>query len=213
MTMGAKPPSDVSIDRSLVIALLQEQHTDLAHLPLTELGGGWDNKLFRLGDDFVVRVPRRAASAALVEQEQRWLPRLSPMLPLPVPVPIRVGRPGCGFQWSWSVVPWFPGQSALLTPPGDLATAAASLGRFFRALHQRAPCDAPTNPWRGVPLAVRAGTVQKHLQQLDGLVDRGPCWICGGASLRRLRGRDRHCGSTAIFTPAICWSARGVSRP
>jgi aminoglycoside phosphotransferase (APT) family kinase protein len=172
MTMGAKPPAEVSIDRSLVMALLQEQHTDLAHLPLTEIGEGWDNKLFRLGDDFVVRVPRRAASAALVEQEQRWLPRLSPMLPLPVPVPIRVGRPGCGFQWSWSVVPWFPGQSALLTPPEDLATAAATLGRFFHSLHQPAPSDAPTNPWRGVPLAVRAGTVQKHLQQLDGLVDR-----------------------------------------
>ena len=173
MTMGAGPPAEVSIDRSLVIALLQEQHTDLAHLPLTEIGEGWDNKLFRLGHDFVVRVPRRAASAALVEQEQRWLPRLSPMLPLPVPVPLRIGRPGCGFQWSWSVVPWFPGRSALLTPPEDLAAAAASLGRFLRALHQPAPSDAPTNPWRGVPLAVRAVTVHKHLQQLDGLVDRG----------------------------------------
>jgi aminoglycoside phosphotransferase (APT) family kinase protein len=173
MTMGAKPPAEVSIDRSLVSALLQEQHADLAHLSLTEIDEGWDNKLFRLGDDFIVRVPRRAASAALIEQEQRWLPRLSPMLPLPVPVPIRVGRPGCGFQWSWSVVPWFPGHNALLTPPEDLATAAVTLNRFLHALHQPAPRDAPTNPWRGVPLAARVGTVQKHLQQLGGLVDRG----------------------------------------
>jgi len=159
MTMGAKPPAEVSIDRSLVSALLQEQHTDLAHLPLTEIDEGWDNKLFRLGDDFIVRVPRHAAAAALIEQEQRWLPRLSPMLPLLVPVPIRVGRPGCGFQWSWSVVPWFPGHSALLTPPEDLATAAVTLNRFLHALHQPAPRDAPTNPWRGVPLAARVGTV------------------------------------------------------
>jgi len=170
--MGAKPPAEVSIDRSLVSALLQEQHTDLAHLPLTEIDEGWDNKLFRLGDDLVVRVPRRAASAALIEQEQRWLPRL-PLLPLPVPVPIRVGRPGCGFQWSWSVVAWLPGQSALLTPPENPAAAAAALNRFLHALHQPAPGDAPTNPWRGVPLAARARTLQKHLQQLDGLVDRG----------------------------------------
>jgi len=36
--MGATPPAEVSIDRSLVSALLQEQHTDLVHLPLTEIG-------------------------------------------------------------------------------------------------------------------------------------------------------------------------------
>ena len=51
--------------------------------------------------------------------------------------------------------------------------AAVTLGRVCRALHQRAPSDAPTNRWRGGPLADRTATVQKHLQKLDGLVDRG----------------------------------------
>jgi aminoglycoside phosphotransferase (APT) family kinase protein len=123
MAIGAKPAAEVTIDGSLVQALLQEQQPDLAHLSLIEVGEGWDNTLFRLGDDLAVRVPRRAASAALIEHEQRWLPRLSSRLPLPVPAPVRVGRPCCGFPWSWSVVPWFPGQTALLAPPqfGDLA--------------------------------------------------------------------------------------------
>jgi len=183
MTIRAKPPAEVSIDRSLVIALLQEQHTDLADLPLTEIGEGWDNKLFRLGDDLVVRLPRRAASAALVEHEQRWLPRLAPLLPLPVPVPIRVGRPGCGFEWPWSVVPWLPGQSALLTSPEDPAMAAVTLGCFFHALHHPAPNDAPTNRWRGVPLAALDATVQKHLHQLEGLVDRGAALDLWGRAL------------------------------
>ena len=171
MTIGAKPPAEVTIDRPLVVALLQQQQTDLAHLPLTEIGEGWDNKLFRLGDDLLIRVPRRAASAALIEQEHRWLPGLSPLLPLAVPVPLRVGRPGCGFPWSWSVVPWFPGQSALLTPPEDLPTTAGVLGRFLHALHQPAPGDAPTNPWRGVPLASRTETLGQHLRQVEGHVD------------------------------------------
>jgi aminoglycoside phosphotransferase (APT) family kinase protein len=173
MTIGAKPTAEVTIDPSFVRALLQEQQADLAHLSLTEVAEGWDNKLFRLGDDLTVRVPRRAASAALIEHEQQWLPRLSPRLPLPVPVPLRVGRPGCGFPWSWSVVPWFPGESALLAPPPDLATTAVALGRFLRALHQPAPESAPHNPWRGVPLAARAKAVREYLQQLDGLIDRG----------------------------------------
>jgi aminoglycoside phosphotransferase (APT) family kinase protein len=172
MSIGTKPPAEVAIDLSLVRALIQQQHPDLAHLALNDLGEGWDNKLFRLGDDLAVRVPRRAASAALIEQEQRWLPRLSPQLPLPIPVPRRVGRSGCGFPWSWSITSWFPGQSALLEPPQDLSAAAGALGRFLRALHQPAPANAPHNPWRSVPLAARSGALMDHLQQTDGLVDR-----------------------------------------
>jgi aminoglycoside phosphotransferase (APT) family kinase protein len=172
MTIQEKPPAEVTIDSSVVRALLQEQHADLAHLSLIEVGEGWDNKLFRLGQDLAVRVPRRAASAALIEHEQRWLARLSPRLPLPVPVPVRVGRPGSGFPWSWSVVPWFPGQSALVERPRDVTAMAAALGRFLHALHQPAPEDAPRNPWRGVPLSARAQRMQDDLQQLDGLVDR-----------------------------------------
>ena len=171
MTIGAKPPAEVSIDPSLVRALLLEQHADLAHLPLTDFCEGWDNRLFRLGEELVVRIPRRSASAVLIEHEQRWLPRLSKSLPLPIPVPLRVGRPGCGFPWSWSVVPWFRGQSALLAPNKDLATAAVALGQFLRALHQPAPADAPHNPWRGVPLSARTNTLREHLRQVDGLVD------------------------------------------
>jgi aminoglycoside phosphotransferase (APT) family kinase protein len=171
MTTGTKPPAEITIEPSLVHALLQEQHADLAHLALIDIGEGWDNKVFRLGDALAVRLPRRAASAALIEQEQRWLPRLSPQLPLPVPVPLRIGRPGSGFPWSWSVVPWFAGESALLAPPQDPAPTIAALRQFLRALHQPAPDDAPHNPWRGVPLATRTERVREHVRQLDGLVD------------------------------------------
>ncbi len=171
MTIGAKPPAEVTIDPSLVRALLQEQHADLAHLPLNDFAEGWDNRLFRLGEELLVRLPRRAAAAAPIEHEQRWLPRLSKSLPLPIPAPLRVGRPGCGFPWSWSVVPWFPGQSALLAPSNDFAMAAVALGQFLRALHQPAPADAPHNPWRSVPLPARTNTLREHLRQVDRLVD------------------------------------------
>src|SRR5262245_40482851 len=154
MTIAPKPPAEVSIDSSLVRALLDEQHADLASFALADIGEGWDNRMFRLGEDLAVRIPRRAVAAVLIEQEQRWLPRLSERLPLPIPAPVRIGRPGCGFPWAWSVVPWFPGQSALLAPSDPMMTAVA-LGHFLQLLHQPAPEDAPHNPWRGIPLAAR----------------------------------------------------------
>ena len=49
MTIRAKPTADVAIDPSVVRALLQEQHADLAHLSLIEVGEGWDNKTVSFG--------------------------------------------------------------------------------------------------------------------------------------------------------------------
>jgi aminoglycoside phosphotransferase (APT) family kinase protein len=171
MTFATKPPAEVSIDSDLVLALLREQHADLASLALADAGEGWDNRLFRLGESLAVRMPRRSASAVLIEQEQRWLPELSTRLPLPVPFPVRIGRPGCGYPWSWSVVPWLPGQSAMLAP-SDPTLMAVDLGRFLVRLHQPAPEDAPLNPWRGIPLAARDQTFRMHLQQVRDLIDQ-----------------------------------------
>jgi aminoglycoside phosphotransferase (APT) family kinase protein len=169
------PPADARIDDALVRALLEEQHADLADLPLIDAGEGWDNRTFRLGADLAVRLPRRAVSAPLVEHEQRWLPLLAPNLPLPVPTPIRTGRAGCGFPWPWSVTRWIAGETALYAAPlgADAAHVAASdLARFLRALHRPAPHDAPRNPVRGVPLDARDASLRKHLAALTGRVDR-----------------------------------------
>lgn len=121
------PAAEVDIDAALDLALLAEQHPDLVALPLHSRGFGWDNVLLRLGDELVVRLPRRAAAASLVEQEQRWLPRLAPTLPLPIPVPLRIGRPALGYPWLWSVVAWFPGETAATRPPEHLDDTAEAL--------------------------------------------------------------------------------------
>jgi aminoglycoside phosphotransferase (APT) family kinase protein len=167
------PAAEVEIDEALVRGLLQEQHPDLARWPLRLLANGWDNVLFRLGDELVVRLPRRELAVPLVAHEQRWLPELAPRLPLPIPVPVRVGRPGAGYPWPWSVCAWMPGESALVTPPTDLGATAETLGRFLAALHVPAPADAPVNPFRGIPLADRQSRTLDALDRLGDLVD-GP---------------------------------------
>ena len=141
MTIESKSSADVVVDAALVRALLHAQHPDLAGLPLADTAEGWDNHLFRLGDALAVRLPRRALAANLIVHEQRWLPLLAARLPLPIPVPVRTGHPGCGFPWSWSVVPWLDGTSAAVVPLPDPAANAVDLGQFLRALHQPAPAE------------------------------------------------------------------------
>jgi aminoglycoside phosphotransferase (APT) family kinase protein len=166
------PAAEVQVSPDLVRRLLASQHPDLSGLPVEVMANGWDNLICRLGGELLVRLPRRAAAAKLVEHEQRWLPVLAPALPLPVPAPVRAGRPGLGYPWAWSVVPFLPGRVAARYPPADLLAAAASLGGFLGALHAPAPPDAPVNPFRGVPLADRGALVAEHLSALGGSVDR-----------------------------------------
>lgn len=161
--MPRMPVAEVDVDESLVRHLLGDQHPDLAGLPLRLVTNGWDNVLWRLGEDLAVRVPRRRQAAALVEHEQRWLPELAPRLPVPVPVPLRTGGPTAGYPWHWSVVPWLAGTTAAHMPAAERGATAEQLARFVLALHRPAPADAPHNPVRGVPLSTRDEAVRQRL--------------------------------------------------
>ena len=165
------PVAEVDIGPPLIRSLLAEQMADLAGEPLALVANGWDNVVYRLGDQWVVRLPRRAASAGLVEGEQRWLPGLAAVLPLPIPAPVREGRPGAGYPWRWSVCPWLPGAMAAVEPPGDIDRAAEVLGQFVAALHRPAPADAPSNPYRGGPLAGRDQVTRDRIAQMHDLID------------------------------------------
>lgn len=159
------------IDEPLVRRLLVDQQPDLAHLPLRLFDAGWDNVIWRLGDDLAVRVPRRQMAAPLIRHEQRWLPELAARLPLAVPVPVRMGEPTGYYPWHWSVVVWIDGEPADRTPIADPGDGAEQLGWFLRAMHQPAPSDAPANPYRGVPLADRAEMFEARLVKLRDHVD------------------------------------------
>jgi aminoglycoside phosphotransferase (APT) family kinase protein len=135
------------------------------------LDAGWDNTLWRLGSELLVRLPRRAVAAPLTINEQRWLPQLATLLPLPVPNPVRIGHPSRDYPWAWSIVPWLdgkPGDRSAITAPQE---TARRLGQFLRALHQLAPVEAPHNPFRGVPLDQRAETFEERVADLSDHID------------------------------------------
>lgn len=138
----------------LVQGLLRDQHPDLADLPVTFGARGWDNQLWRLGDDLAVRLPWATESAdALLLKEHAWLPALAPRLPLAVPVPQRLGAPSARFPRPWIVTTWVEGEPADRAPVTSGAAAADALAAFLSALHQPAPVDAPVGrDDRGRPL-------------------------------------------------------------
>ncbi|TKV27876.1 aminoglycoside phosphotransferase family protein [Arthrobacter sp. NamB2] len=168
--MAVMPRAEIDIGPSLVLSLLIEQHPDLAHLPLRFAGHGWDNVLFRLGDELVVRLPRRELAGALMDTEQRWLPGLTAHLAVPTSAPVRTGLPGPAFPWHWSVCRWIEGASGITLRRAARRAAAPQLARFVAEFQQQAPAGAPVSPvGRGGPLAARDDVVRARLTSLPAL--------------------------------------------
>lgn len=122
----------VEITADLIKALLREQHPDLAGLSLSLGALGWDNQLWRLGDDLAVRLPWATDDAdELLLKEHSLLPGLASRLPLPIPVPKRLGQPSDRFPRSWIVTTWVPGEPADRMPATNGVAAADALAGFL----------------------------------------------------------------------------------
>ena len=163
------PPAEVEITVSLVQNLLTEQHPDLSTLPISALESGWDNMLFRLGDEYLVRMPRRELGSQLLDHELTWLPRLQSKLPIPIPHLVRVGMPGLGYPWKWSIVQWISGNAADLSCIDS--SQAVQIAEFLKTLHSIPPIDAPISTVRGVPLRDRADDCERRMRNAEKLSD------------------------------------------
>ena len=51
------PTAEVDVSPDLVRGLLAAQQPDLAHLALEVMANGWDNVMYRVGDELVARLP------------------------------------------------------------------------------------------------------------------------------------------------------------
>jgi aminoglycoside phosphotransferase (APT) family kinase protein len=168
-----RAPAEVDIDEDLARALLRDQRHELADGPLELVDEGWDNVTYRVGQKYAIRIPRRRVAVDLLLTEQRWLPTIAARLPVAVPRPVVLGVPTASFPWPWSVVEWIPGSTADRTRLSvDQAPVVAVV---LRALHRPVTDEAPSNPFRGVPLAARQEVVEERLARL-GLSDLVPIW-------------------------------------
>ena len=160
----------MEITAELVQDLLRDQHPDLADRPVTLGARGWDNQLWRLGDDLAVRLPWATETAdALLLKANAWVPVLAPLLPLPVPVPQRLGEPSRRFPRPWIVTTLVPGVPGDRAPATCSSSAADALAAFLTALHRPAPIGAPKGRGRRGALSEVAEGVAGGLAALTEL--------------------------------------------
>jgi len=145
------------IDQAFIHSLLCEQAPQWSSLPIQRLSSaGTDNAIFRLGADYVLRIPKRPAAAPLLAKELDWLPHLQD-LPLRVPMIRFRGHARIGSGCDFAILDWLEGETATLENVVDPQSAAHDLARFLRSLRAKetagAPASGDLNHRRGVPLA------------------------------------------------------------
>lgn len=189
---------ELEVDEPLVHRLLATQHPHLADLPLRALGGdgqasGSSNRLFRLGDDLLVRLPRQPGGSRALETERRWGPLVAAALPAGVDVPevVASGRPGEGYPEVWSVTRWIegtpPAVPALAPYAGSSGPLAHDLAEVLRGLWAApVPAEAAADPalrgYRGGRLA----DLDEDLRETAAVCAALPGWADLGLDLDRV---------------------------
>jgi aminoglycoside phosphotransferase (APT) family kinase protein len=167
---------ELDIDADLVRRLVAAQFPQWAELPLTAVDPrGTDNALYRLGEDMVARLPTRERTSATLKKEQRWLPKLAPLLPLAVPLPLADGMPSEDYPLEWAIYGWLDGENATDERVTDLNRLAIDLAQFVSALQQIDVAGGPPpgehNFGRGGPLSTRDKATRAGIVSLSGSID------------------------------------------
>jgi aminoglycoside phosphotransferase (APT) family kinase protein len=211
---------ELEIDGALVRRLLAEQFPEWAHQPISRVEpDGTVNAIFRLGDEFSVRLARREGPTEPGGKEIEWLPKLAPLLPVEVPVPVAQGRPSAEYPWFWQIHTWVEGETVAVDEI-DAIGAARDLAALIGTMQRLDPAGAP--PGRGISLAKRDEEFRYWLERFEGdptvtaAWDRAlsaphwdgpPVWHHGDLDVRNWLLRDGR------ISGVIDWGSMGVGDP
>ena len=169
---------EVVVGEELARSLAGDRLPAFRDAPLRLLGEGWDSTVWLLGDEWVLRFPRREVVVAGFLRELDVLPRIAPLLPLAVPIAGVRGEPDARFPWPWSAHRIVPGREIPDARPDDAARVrhGRDLGRFLCALHAIDPAEAsaggellPVDANRRGDMPLRVERTAERLRAVEGL--------------------------------------------
>ncbi|MBP6997307.1 MAG: phosphotransferase [Phycicoccus sp.] len=160
------PSTDAAARPDIVRHLIDTQCPQWAGMPLTALRtSGTEHHAWRLGDDWIVRLPRDDDAAQGLLKELTWLPRLAGRLPLAIPEVEFAGIADEGFAHPWLVSRWIDGEDcAGLVLTDRIASAWADvLADVVIAVHGVDLTSVPRADW---PSGGRGGRVRSRIQDV-----------------------------------------------
>lgn len=168
---------EVAVDEQTVRTLLADQFPQWSALPLRPVpSDGTVNRLLRLGDDLVVRLPLQSgdpgAKRAWLEAEAQAARWLLGRLPVATPEPVALGEPSAGYPLPWAVYRWLSGTVATAADVGGSVELARDLAGVVRVLWETDTAGRVFDgSGRGGDLTDHDDYVARGLELSRGLVD------------------------------------------
>lgn len=131
---------------------------------------GTDNALFRIGNDYIVRLPRIDWATKSVHKEFEWVPKIARFLETPISEPIFLGNSDKSYPWPWTVNNWNEGNNPQFEQKDEYAELASDLAIFLNQMHGIRLPNGPSSR-RGVPLRQLDSETRKSIGQLRGEID------------------------------------------
>lgn len=123
------------ITGALVQRLIKRQFPQLSSLPIREIGNGWDNTVYRVGDEYVFRFPRRSVAVNLLRTEARILPKLADYITVPYAKPLFFGEDSADYPAPFLGYSYIPGKFPIGISDIARAQSAVTLAKFLKSLH------------------------------------------------------------------------------
>lgn len=159
--------NELEINNELVCSLIKIQCPDRVGLPLKRVtSSGTDNALFRLGQNWIVRLPRLVGADANINKEYLWVPQLAPFLNIPISVPVFKGDSTDFYPSSWIISQWNNGSNPEFEIKNEYHDLAEDLANFLNQFHNIPLSNGPASR-RGLPLNVVDDEMRMSIVQLN----------------------------------------------
>ena len=101
--MARMHKDEIGLTISDLAELIRIQFPQWANLPIKNIKSfGTVNTIYKLGENYCIRVPKIFSGVQQIEKEEKWLPFFRTKLPIKIPKLIETGSGNQNYPWNWA---------------------------------------------------------------------------------------------------------------
>ena len=133
MTNVWDPTKVIQIDT--VIQILNEQFPNILIKSIEQIGEGFDNTVFILNEEILLRYPRREVAVSILKTEKKLLPFLKDYISFQTTIPFLFGQPSEKFNWPFLGYNFIKGKPPIRLNRQERINMIEPLANILKQLH------------------------------------------------------------------------------